>query len=99
MGATVMPQCVHVVCRPEYPQGDNPELSRGLQPLAEQNLFRSVHWEFGQAEVDALFGGWVYLHRTIRELSDFGGRVVDIAPVPTLRTERRQFDLIIEAFP
>jgi hypothetical protein len=19
-----MPQCVHVVCRPEYPQGDNP---------------------------------------------------------------------------
>jgi hypothetical protein len=65
-----MAQSIHFICERE---------GTGLKGLTlvdrATRLYRSCCWDLTSQEAESLIGGWLYLHPTKRQPSDFGGRL------------------------
>jgi hypothetical protein len=64
-------KAIHLICRRDL---DGVSLNN-LKFDRETKLHRSGHWDIGEAEARALVGGWLYLHPTKSEKSEYGGTI------------------------
>ena len=66
---------IHIICHAKKDGG-----YQNLSALS-QSEFRSACWTFPSSrELEALIGGWIYLHETKREQSHTGGVIASVEP-------------------
>lgn len=73
---------------------------RNLAYDPELRAFRSGNWDIPLAEARDMIGGWLYLHPTKGEPSDFGGRILACEPIidPSVARQDRVV-FIVEVVP
>lgn len=90
-------KALHLICR-RY--SDRPGL-KGLKPIpGETALYRSSCWALSEHDARTLTGGWVYLHPSKSDASEFGGVVRTVEFAASGRDGKAKgdgFDLIIES--
>jgi hypothetical protein len=66
---------IHIICHRD--DGGN---LKGLSRITgKQPRYLSECWAIRDEEASQLLGGWVYFHPTKKKLSEFGGRILDMA--------------------
>ena len=68
-----MPSCIHYI---------NRKVGIGREGLKHigGGKYRSCCWVLSRDQAQSLVGGWIYLHETKTQPSEFGGKVVSVEP-------------------
>ena len=86
-----MPKSIHLICR-RVPGGS----LKGVDWIDRaERLCRSVSWDLSQDDAHEIIGGWVYMHESKGDLSQFGGVVEDIEETNTLNSHGRPEVVIV----